>query len=82
MASYLQLVEYPVGETVAPGEGFRFVLCWLEDDRDGGNTKAVEKVFRGIPGVELVRSAKIVTRRNPMYQCALYVFHLHIDQQY
>ena len=40
--------------------GFRFVLCWLEDDTSGRDTKIVEQAFSGIKGVELVRSARIV----------------------
>ena len=43
-----------------PTEGFRFVLCWLEDDTSGRDTKIVEQAFAGIKGVELVRSARIV----------------------
>ncbi len=41
-------------------DGFRFVLCWLEDDTSGRDTKIVERAFAGIEGVELVRSARIV----------------------
>ena len=41
-------------------DGFRFVLCWLEDDTSGRDTKTVEQAFAGIEGVELVRSAHIV----------------------
>ena len=41
-------------------DGFRFVLCWLEDDTSGRDTKIVERAFAGIEGVELIRSARIV----------------------
>ena len=41
-------------------DGFRFVLCWLEDDTSGRDTKIVEQAFSGIEGVELVRSERIV----------------------
>ena len=37
-------------------ESFRLVLCWLEGDRTGEDTRTVEQVFVGIAGVELVRS--------------------------
>ena len=44
-----------------PTEGFRFVLCWLEDDNTSGqNTKIVEQAFSGIEGVELIRDEDIV----------------------
>ena len=43
-----------------PEDRFRFVLCWLEDDTSGRDTKIVEQAFFGIEGVELVRSARIV----------------------
>ena len=39
---------------------FLFVLCWLDGDRYGHNTKIVAKAFREVPGVKLVRSARIV----------------------
>ena len=41
--------------------GFRIVLCWLENDRDGADTDNVEDAFANIEGVTLVRSARIVT---------------------
>ena len=49
-------------ETKSPRpEGrFRFVLCWLENDDGGRDTKAVAEAFSGIGGIELVRSARIV----------------------
>ena len=40
---------------------FRFVLCWLQNDRDGNDTRVVAQAFSSIPGVSLVRSARIVT---------------------
>ena len=39
---------------------FRFVLCWLENDRDGNDTKIVAQAFSSIQRVTLVRSAQIV----------------------
>ena len=39
---------------------FRFVLCWLENDRDGDDTKIVGQAFSGLQGVSLDRSARSV----------------------
>ena len=39
---------------------FRFVLSWLENDRDGDDTKIVAQAFSSIQGVTLARSARIV----------------------
>ena len=36
------------------------MLCWLENDDGGRDTKAVAEAFSGIGGIELVRSARIV----------------------
>ena len=44
-----------------PEEGFRIVLCWLENDSNGVDTKRVESAFSGVEGIKLVRSARIVT---------------------
>ena len=49
------------GKSPRPRDRFRIVLCWLENDYDGCNTKTVEGAFSGIGGIELVRSARIVT---------------------
>ena len=43
-----------------PEDRFRFVLCWLEDDPSGRDTKIVERAFAGIKGVELVPDERIV----------------------
>ena len=37
--------------------GFRIVLCWLENDWNGENTRNVEDAFSGIEGITLVVSA-------------------------
>ena len=37
---------------------FRFVLCWLESDLTGTDTKLVEDAFRNIRGINLCRSAR------------------------
>ena len=39
---------------------FRIVLCWLERDKSGHDTDTVERAFSNVPGVTLVRSARIV----------------------
>ena len=39
---------------------FRFVLCWLEDDPTGANTKSVEEAFIDIEAINLFRSAVVV----------------------
>ena len=43
-------------------EGFRIVLCWLENDAEGDNTLEVASAFQnpGLGGIKLVRSARIV----------------------
>ena len=41
-------------------DGFRIVLCWLENDRSGEDTRNVARAFTGVEGVTLVRSARIV----------------------
>ena len=43
------------------GDGFRLVLCWLKNDHSGEDTETVEEAFRGISGLTLVRSARMVT---------------------
>ena len=43
-----------------PEDGFRVVLCWLENDRSGDDTDNVELGFSGVDGIDLVRSARIV----------------------
>ena len=41
-------------------DSFRVVLCWLEGDRSGDDTRTVEQAFAGIAGVELVRSHRAI----------------------
>ena len=43
-----------------PKGRFRFVLCWLEDDPTGADTKSVENAFSKIKGINLCRSAVVV----------------------
>lgn len=44
-----------------PEDGFRIILCWLENDGSGVNTRQVETAFSGVGGIKLVRSARIVS---------------------
>ena len=39
---------------------FRIVLCWLEDDKTGDDTRTVEQTFASIEGIEMVRSAQSI----------------------
>ncbi len=39
---------------------FRFVLCWLDNDRNGDDTAIVAQAFSSVEGVTLVRSARVV----------------------
>ena len=38
---------------------FRFVLCWLKNDRKGKDTDMVAQAFTSVQGVTLVRSARV-----------------------
>ena len=40
---------------------FRLALCWLENDSGGRDTGTVAEAFTGIEGIELVRSALVVS---------------------
>ena len=42
------------------GRRFRFVLCWLEHDRSGDDTRIVAQAFTNVPGVQLIRSARVI----------------------
>lgn len=48
------------GDPPPPGERFRIVLSWLEDDISGKDTKSVATALRNVGGIELMRSACIV----------------------
>ena len=41
-------------------DGFRIVLCWLENDPSGSDTRNVAQAFTGLDGITLARSARIV----------------------
>ena len=42
-------------------DGFRIVLCWLEEDPNGASTRNVARAFTGLDGIGLVRSARMLT---------------------
>ena len=44
-----------------PEQRFRLVLCWLQNDGAGLDTRTVEEAFTGVEGIELVRSARVVS---------------------
>ena len=44
-----------------PKQRFRLALCWLDNDGTGRDTGTVAKAFTGIEGIELVRSARVVS---------------------
>ena len=48
------------GKPPRPENSFRVVLCWLEDDKDGDNTKIVANAFTTVGGLTLVRSVRVV----------------------
>ena len=45
------------GKPLRPEDSFRVILCWLENDRSGGDTRNVEAAFMGVEGIKLIRSA-------------------------
>ena len=49
------------GRSPLPEERFRLALCWLENDSGGRDTGTVAEAFTGIEGIELVRSARVVS---------------------
>ena len=54
----LLAIQNALSDSSFPDEtGFRIVLCWLENDRNGENTRRVEDAFAGIEGIALAVSA-------------------------
>ena len=49
-----------LGDALPREDRFRIVLCWLEDDPHGDDTRYVAQAFTNVEGVTLVRSARIV----------------------
>ena len=49
------------GKSPLSEQRFRLVLCWLENDDDGRNTRTVADALTGVEGIELVRSACVVS---------------------
>lgn len=56
----LALKNLALNGSVEP-DRVRFVLGWLENDYDGKNTAAVSTTFADIEGIELCRSARMVS---------------------
>ena len=51
------------GEKWPAERRFRLVLCWLDDDYSGESTKKVAQAFSKFDGIDITRSAQIVTAR-------------------
>ena len=56
----LMLEEVWEGQPQAVDGRFRIVLCWLDNDPRGHNTRYVAQAFTSVEGVTLVRASKIV----------------------
>ena len=50
--SFLALRNLYRGKRDQSDDRFRFVLCWLDNDRRGKNTDLVAQAFTSIPGVD------------------------------
>ena len=61
--AWLALQNYCSNRTQRAEEGFRLVLCWLENDDSGHNTKTVAQAFVRVEGITLLRSARIVSAK-------------------
>ena len=57
----LMTTNFLITKQASSDDRFRLVLCWLQNDRDGNDTRIVAQAFSSIQGVSLVRSARIVT---------------------
>ena len=57
---WLRITNSLPGNTLSAEDRFRFVLCWLENDRNGDDTRIVAQAFSSVQGILLVRSARIV----------------------
>ena len=58
--AWLALKNLFGGNRERSDDRFRIVLCWLENDDTGKDTFTVERAFRNVTGVSLVRSARVV----------------------
>ena len=56
----LWLANVRRGKAQPRADRFRIVLCWLDNDRAGDNTRHVAEAFTRVEGVSLVRTARIV----------------------
>ena len=59
--AWLAIANALEGRSPLPEERFRLALCWLENDSGGRDTGTVAEAFTGIEGIELVRSARVVS---------------------
>ena len=57
----LALRNLVLNRSVEARDKVRFILGWLENDYDGKNTAAVSNTFADVEGIELCRSARIVS---------------------
>ena len=57
---WLALVNNLWGQLQPVEDHFSIVLCWLDNDRNGGDTRHVAEAFTSVEGVALVRSACIL----------------------
>ena len=58
--SWLTVTNSLRGNTLSTEDRFRFVLCWLENDKNGDDTRIVAQAFSSVQGILLVRSARLV----------------------
>ena len=58
--AWLALKNLRRGNPPRPEDSFRVVLCWLENDSSGDDTRTVERAFTNVEGITLVRSARLV----------------------
>ena len=57
----LLLGNFLLSEPQPADDSFRVVLCWLEDDRSGDDTRTVAQAFASTKGIAMVRSAGVVS---------------------
>ena len=62
-----------------PEQRFRLVLCWLENDGDGRDTRTVADAFTSIEGIELVRSACVVSASGLFTGIINMLIEAHVD---
>ena len=58
--AWLAIANVRLSKSPLPEEGFLVVLCWLENDDGGQNTRLVEQAFSNVEGITLRRSPFVV----------------------